>query len=417
MKQSQLFTKTSKSISGEDVSANAKYLLRGGFINQEIAGVYTFLPLGLRVLRNIEQIVREEMDNAGATEVLMPSLTSKESWTKTGRIESVDVLFKAMGGNDISVEKNSTEYILSPTHEEVIVPTIQKFLRSYKDFPKAAYQMQTKFRNEARAKSGILRGREFRMKDLYSFHVSEEDFKSYYKIMKEAYTTVFERLGIGEITKYTYASGGDFSKEYSNEFQTLIEVGEDEINICKKCDVAYNKEIFTENFKCLECGASDFEVRNASEVGNIFTLGTKYTDAFGFKFMDKDNQEKQIYMGCYGIGTSRVMGVIVEALHDDKGILWPESIAPFKYHLVTINQNSDEKINELSAKLYEQLMKDENGNVLWDDRIEESTGNRLNDSDLFGIPNRIIISPKSIEQGGYELKKRNESESKIINFN
>lgn len=411
MRQSQLFTKIAKCTSAEDLSANARLLNQGGFIFQEIAGVYSYLPLGLRVLHKIEQIVREEMDAIGATEMLMPSLSSKSSWEITGRIDTVDVLFKALGANIHSSTKNPTEYILNSTHEEVITPTVKSFLNSYKDFPKAVYQIQTKFRNEARAKSGILRGREFRMKDLYSFHTNSGDFENYYETVKRAYFKIFDRLSLKNITKYTYASGGDFSDKYSNEFQVVTEVGEDEINICSKCDTAYNKEIFTENFECIICGRKVFTKHKACEVGNIFTLGSKYTKAFNFNFIDKDNKQKEVLMGCYGIGTSRLMGVVVEAMHSDDAILWPDSIAPFKYHIISIGE--DDLVVEKSQTLYETLMSESNGDVLWDDRSDTSAGQKLKDAQLIGVPARIIISAKSMGKGGYEFKYRNEEE-KII---
>ena len=300
MRQSQLFTKTSKTISQEEVSVNAQLLLRGGFIDKLFAGVYTMLPLGFRVLTKIETIIREEMNRVGGQEVLMPALNPKENWVVTGRWDTFDVLFKLTGSGD-------KEYALGASHEEVVTPLVQKFVFSYKDLPQAVYQMQTKFRNEARAKSGILRGREFRMKDLYSFHHNQQNLDEYYERMIEAYFRVYTRCGIREKTYLTFASGGTFSK-YSHEYQTITEAGEDSIYICDTCNIAFNSEIIEDvNHACNQCQNKELREAKAIEVGNIFKLGTKYSAPFGFSYSDENNNQQPVIMGCYGIGSSRVM--------------------------------------------------------------------------------------------------------------
>jgi prolyl-tRNA synthetase len=363
------------------------------------AGVYSYLPLGLRVLKKVEDIVRKEMDKV-AQELLMPSLAPQDLWNKTGRSETVDCLFKAMGANKLSQERNKTEYILNATHEEIVTPLAQEYILSYKQLPMAVYQIQTKFRNEPRAKSGLLRGREFRMKDAYSFHVSEEDLMIYYEKMKDVYMNIYKKLGIGEDTVIITASGGDFTKNNSHEFQTKCETGEDLVYRDKETGECFNKEVITdpENPK--------YTTFQGSEVGNIFPLGTKYSDSFDFNYVDASGQKQKVVMGCYGLGISRVIGVIVEKFHDDKGIIWPKEIAPFQVHLVGLNLDNPE-VKEKAEKLFNDFQ--EKGiEVLFDDRADTSTGEKFGDADLIGIPNRIIISKKSLENNNQvELKKRN----------
>lgn len=309
-----------------------------------LAGAYSFTTLGLSVLRKIEAIVREEMNGIGSNEVLMSALGSKEAWEKTGRWDAVDVLFKLPGAE-------GKEYALNPTHEEVVTPLVGEFIQSYKDLDTCSvYQIQWKFRNEKRAKSGLLRGREFLMKDAYSFHRSQEDLDTYFEVMHSAYDRVFERLGLTDSTYYTFASGGDFSK-YSYEFQTELGIGEDEIFLCKKCGQAHNKEIINpEAFECVECGHRECDMKVVSEVGNIFKLGSRFSDAFGLKYQSQDGTTGKIVMGCYGIGISRLMGVIAEKFADDKGLIWPESIAPYSHVMIVIGENL-EKAKQLAEKL------------------------------------------------------------------
>jgi prolyl-tRNA synthetase len=398
MKQSQLFTKTRKDAPKDEVSLNAKLLIRAGFIDKLMAGVYTYLPLGWRVIKKIEQIIREEMEKAGGVEVFMPTLQPKANWQKTGRWDSMDDLFKLDRNKD-------NELALGPTHEEVVSPLLGKFVNSYKDLPRYVFQFQNKFRNEKRAKSGILRGREFLMKDLYSFHTNQEDLNKYYEIQKKAYRNIFEQTGIGDKTYLTYASGGSFAK-YSHEFQTVTSAGEDIIYICPKCKLAINKEIIEElKNKCPECGNEDLITEKAAEVGNIFKLGTKYSNPFKLNYRDEQGKENPVIMGCYGIGLSRLFGTIVEIYNDEKGIIWPEAVAPFKVHLISLGKNKE------AEEIYADLNK-KGVEVLYDDR-DASAGEKFADADLIGIPYRVVVSEKSLAAGGMEVKKRNEKESRI----
>jgi prolyl-tRNA synthetase len=555
MKYSQLYTKTLKGAK-EYESVNATLLTKAGFIDQTMAGVYSYLPLGLRVLNKIENIVREEMNTIG-TEVLLPALSPKALWEQTGRLETVDVLMKTIGANKASLNKSTNEYVLNSTHEELMTPIAQKFNASYKDLPVALYQIQSKFRNEARAKSGLLRGREFRMKDLYSFHISEVDLKEYYEKVKEAYTTVFKRLGLGDDTVIALASGGDFTTDYSHEFQTKCEAGEDIIFYDETSNTYYNKEVapsktpdieqdtnqkpkeevFGENIigveelatflnikvektvktlifqtetdevivaairgdydinqnklrnlvgcKLLrlasadvvtritgaivgyagllnlpdsiktfvddsiehhvnfECGANKdhyhvinvnwdrdlkrpaefydikeakvgdlnpatgktFETFKAAEVGNIFPLYTKFSKSFGYTFIDPSGKEQLVNMGSYGIGTSRLMGVIAEKMHDAKGLVWPKAVAPFQVYLMSL-RGGEEKSEQLYADLSQAGIE-----VLWDNR-DINPGEKFADADLLGIPVRLVISAKTGEQ--VEWKNRTSTESELL---
>ena len=402
MKMSQLGTKTLKN-SREYDSKNATYLIRGSFIDMTMAGAYTFLPLGLRVLNKIENIIRKEMDKLAA-EVLMTALAPKQLWEQTNRINTVDVLMQTVGANEHSRNKSTNEYILNSTHEELITPIAYKFNRSYKDFPFAFYQIQTKFRNEARAKSGILRGREFRMKDLYSFHTSEEDLKKYYEEVKKAYVTVFENLGLGKDTVIALASGGDFTKDYSHEFQTRCDAGEDIIYLDKKTGISYNQEVAPPD--ALDGSNTDaYEVFPACEVGNIFPLNTKFSKAFDYTYTDATGTENNVYMGCYGIGPSRIMGVLVEKYNDEAGILWPKQVAPYTVQLIGMN-GSEEETKELYNALTEM-----NIEVLWDDR-DVSAGQKFSDADLIGNPIRLVVSKRNA--GKIEFKFRDQSEPELL---
>ncbi|MCC7543547.1 prolyl-tRNA synthetase [bacterium] len=400
MRLSQLFTKTSKNISEETESINARLLTRAGYIKQEIAGVYNYLPLGLRVLTKIEQIVREEMNTVGV-ELLMPTLTSQERWRDTGRLETVDVIFEARGGNEASRERNDATYIVNPTHEDVITPILKEFVASYKDLPRAVYQIQTKFRNEARAKSGLLRGREFRMKDLYSFHRDEADLKEFYEAIKPVYMRVYQRLGLGADTFLCYASGGDFTDDYSHEFQVVLPAGEDTIYLDRANKIAYNKEVTTpEDAEKLGVDFSALEEVTASEAGNIFPLGTKYSKALGFEYTDEKNERHPVWMGSYGIGTSRLIGIIAEKFADEKGLAWPGAVAPYRYHLVVLG---GEDAHKAASELYEDLGVDE---VLFDDRADLSAGGKFADAELIGCPIRLVISDKTLQHGEVEVMSR-----------
>jgi prolyl-tRNA synthetase len=410
MLQSKLFYKTSKEISEEEKSINAKLLTRAGFVDKLMAGAYTYLPLGLKVLEKIKKIIREEMNAIGGQEILMPALTPKENWVKTGRWDKIDVLFKVKGTGD-------KEYALGSTHEEIVTPLVKKIVNSYKDLPVAVYQIQDKFRDEPRAKSGLLRGREFSMKDLYSFHANEADLDKYYEEAKEAYSKIFKRCRLDALV--VEASGGTFSK-YSHEFQVLTESGEDIIYYCGKCSYAQNREIseYKAGDKCPKCGGEMMEGK-AIEVGNIFKLKTKFSEAFDLNFLDKDGKKKLVIMGCYGIGPSRVMGSIAEVSHDDKGIIWPAEVAPFDIHLVALFGKDEKKNGEVgkeSGKLYESLQK-EGFDVLYDDREEVSAGVKFGEADLFGIPFRLVISEKTLDKGSVEVKKRAGSEVELVKLN
>ncbi len=403
MLQSQLFTKTIKEFPKGEVSKSTQFLIRAGFIDKLTAGVYTFLPLGLRVLDKIEKIIAEEMEEISGQRISMPALIPKKNWQKTGRWNKFEALFKLKG-------KGNLEYGLGATHEEVVVPLIKKYVSSYKDLPLAVFQIQDKFRDELRVKSGLLRTREFLMKDLYSFHASEKDLESYYEKVKKAYLGIFKKLEIADQTYLTLATGGTFSK-YSHEFQTTTPAGEDTIYICSKCQVALNKELVKKKAKCWQCGRTLSQKTKAIEVGNIFKLGEKYTKAFDFRFTDKGGQKKLVVMGCYGMGPSRLMGTIVELFYDKKGIIWPESVAPFKFHLIPIGESP--RIRKTAESIYKSLQK-ANQEVIYDDRQAKTPGEKFADCDLIGAPYRIVVSEKSLERNCLELKKRDKEKTKLI---
>jgi len=384
MLYSELVGKTNKTAKQFE-SINATLLQKGGYIRPLMSGVYSYLTLGLLVLRKIEQIVREEMSAVGGQEILMPVLHPKENWEATGRWDTMDCLFKIKGSG-------GADMALGPTHEEIVTPLVQAYFLSYHDLPRAVFQIQTKFRNEARSKSGLLRGREFLMKDMYSFHSDEADLDQYYAKVEKAYEKIWNRLGLGDKTLKTYASGGAFSK-FSHEYQTLSENGEDIIFICKKCNVAVNKEIFGEQNACLQCGNKDLLEKKAIEVGNIFKLKTRFSESFQFTYVDRGQSKKSVYMGCYGIGISRLMGVLVELFNDGKAIYWPKEVAPFDIHLIGLNQEDDTVCGNASA-LYNKL-RAEGKSVLFDDRVNISAGEKFADADLIGIPTRLIISKRT----------------------
>jgi len=407
MRYSQLFGKTTKNAPSDADSPNARLLEQGGFVEHVMAGVYSWLPLGLSVLRKAEQIVREEMDALGGQEIFMPSLQPKEYWEKTGRWDSVDILFKI---------KSQTEkmYALGCSHEEVVTPLAQKFTRSYKELPLMLYQINTKFRDELRAKSGVLRGREFRMKDMYSFHTSQAELDAYYARVKEGYVRVFARCGLD--VKVVEASGGIFTKKVSHEFQALTPSGEDTLIACGSCEFGQNVEVATlkEGDACPNCGKPLFKTKGI-EVGNIFDLGKKFPEDFGFDYMDESGTHKPLVMGCYGIGTTRLVGAIVEAHHDDKGIIWPKSVAPFQVHVVPLKSRDDEKqkLVEATVSALEKDLASRGIDVLVDDR-DKGAGEKFADADLIGIPLRLVVSEKSLAAGGVEWKERAAAEAKSV---
>ncbi|MEK9183164.1 MAG: aminoacyl--tRNA ligase-related protein [Patescibacteria group bacterium] len=403
MLQSKLFGKTLKTIPKDEVSRNAELLIRGGFIDKLMAGAYSYLPLGYRVLNKIKNIIREEMNAIDGQELFMPALQPKALWEETGRWTDPGraVMFQFKGRED-------KEYGLGWTHEEVIVDIARKRVSSYKDLPFALYQIQDKFRDEPRAKSGLLRGREFSMKDLYSFHATEKDLLNFYEKSKIAYLNVFKRCGLDALI--VEASGGSFSKEFSHEFQVLTPFGEDTIFYCPNKDFAQNKEIaqVKAGAKCPICGEKITEGK-AIEVGNIFKLYAKYSAPMKLQFTDAQGKKKEVIMGCYGIGPSRVMGAIAEVHNDKNGLIWPENVAPYKIHLLTLGES--EEVAATGEKLYNHLLK--NGEeVLFDNRAL-SPGAKFADADLIGIPARLVISEKTLAQESVEFKRRGEEKSKI----
>lgn len=401
MKQSKLFTKTKKEAPKDEVSVNAQLLIRAGFVHKEMAGVYTYLPLGLRVINKIANIVREEMNKTGGVELQSTALQKKEIWEKSGRWSDnvVDNWFKTK-------LKNGTELSLAFTHEEPMSNLMTGYISSHKDLPVYVYDIRTVFRNEARAKSGVMRGREFFWKALYSFSKDEQQHNQYYEKAKVAYKNVFDRVGLGDRTFMTFASGGSFSK-YSHEYQTISEAGEDIIYVDEEKKIAVNKEVFNDEvLKDLGLEKDKLVEKKAVEVGNIFSLGYRFSEPLGLKYKNEKGEDNFVFMGCYGIGISRLMGTIVEENHDKKGIVWPESVAPFAVHLISLSQNDE------AEKIY-TMLNDAGIEVLYDDR-EASAGEKFADSDLIGIPNRIVVSKKSLENGGVEFKRRDSQESEIV---
>lgn len=403
MKRSNLFTKTTKNIPADEVAKNAQLLIRAGFIHKEMAGVYDYLPLGQIVLNKIIQVIREEMNAIGGQELLLSTLQPKDNWEKSGRWndEVVDVWFRTRMHSGEGFHKGP-ELGLANTHEEALTALMRGHISSYKDLPKYVYQFQTKFRNELRSKSGIMRCREFIMKDLYSFSRNAKQHEDFYEKAKQAYLRVFKRLGLGKETYLTFASGGSFSK-FSHEFQTVTDIGEDTIYVHEGKKLAINKEVLMpEVLESLGVKKEELVEKRAVEVGNIFTLGTKYSETLGLTFTDEDGSNKPVFMGSYGIGPGRVMGTIVEHFADDKGMVWPENIAPFKVYLATVGV--DKQVVQAAEKLYEDMQK-QGTEVLYDDR-DVRPGEKFADADLMGIPYRVVVSEKLLAQSKYELKAR-----------
>ena len=402
MRVSKMFTKTTKTAPADEVAKNAQLLIRAGFVYKEMAGVYAYLPLGLRVLENIKQIVREEMDSIDSNELIMTTLQRKEIWNQTTRWSDdiVDVWFKTK-------LKDDTELGLGWSHEEPIVEMMKQYIQSYKDLPVSLYQFQTKLRNELRAKSGIMRGREFVMKDMYSFHATKEDLDAYYEKATEAYKRVYNRLGIGDDTYVTFASGGAFTK-FSHEFQTVCDAGEDVIYLHREKNIAINEEVLDEAVAELGIAKSELEAVKTAETGNIFNFGTQKTDEMGLYYVGDDGKEHSLYIGSYGIGITRAMGVIAEKLSDDKGLIWPESIAPYKVYLVSIG----EKGTAAADRFYEEMIA-KGIEVLYDDR-DERPGAKFADSELLGIPHRVTISDRLCETNQYEYTNRMDGQTTIL---
>lgn len=398
MKLSQSFVNTLREAPKDATTVNHKLLVRAGFVRQLMAGVYTYLPLGLKVLNKINNIVREEMNAIGGVEVLMPLLHPSKNWKTTGGWDKIDVLFKVKS-------RTKRDYALAQSNEETVTPLAQEFLHSHKDLPLAIYHINWKFRDELRSKSGILRGREFLMKDLYSFHIDQEDFEKFYKKAKQSYLNVFKRLGL--TAKVTEASGGGFSEKISYEFEVLTDAGEANILYCSKCDWCVNIDDidkYKEGDKCPACSKDTLKHSLAAEVGNVFDLGQKYTKAFDFKVQNEKGEMIYPIMGCYGIGITRTMGVVVEKFHDEKGIVWPKAISPFDVHLVGLNGKGEDIYNELKSKGVD---------VLFDDR-EVSAGEKFKDADLIGIPVRLVVSDKTRDK--IEYKERVSDASQLLSL-
>lgn len=405
MRQSKLFTKTRKESPKDEVSKSAEFLIRGGFVHKEMAGVYSYLPLGFRVLNKIINIIREEMNAIGGEEVLMTSLQEPEKWQKTGRWsdEVVDVWFRTKLAND-------TELGLANTHEEAITSILASQINSYRDLPVYVYQFQTKFRNELRAKSGIMRTREFIMKDLYSFSTNQEELDKFYEECAKAYERIFARVGLGHLTYKTFASGGSFSK-FSHEFQTICEAGEDLIYVDEGKKIAINKEVLTDEVLAeLNIERADLVEKKAIEVGNIFKLGTKYSEPLGLVYVDENGSKKPVVMGSYGIGPGRVMGAVAEVVSDDKGLIWPEAIAPFKVHLLRLGES--EAVIKSADSLYDTWSK-QGVEVFYDDR-DVSAGEKFADADLLGLPYRVIVSDKTLSAGKLEFKQRDQANAELL---
>ncbi len=405
MRQSKLFTKTRKEAPADEVSKNAQLLIRAGFVHKEMAGVYSYLPLGLRVLKNIENIIREEMNVIGGQEILMPALQVKERYEATNRWDDVvvDNWFKTK-------LNNGTELGLGFSHEENLSPIIKEYVSSYKELPFAPYQIQNKFRNELRSKSGLIRGREFLMKDMYSYALSQEQHENFYEKVKESYKKIFNRLGIGNETFLTFASGGSFSK-YSHEFQTISDAGEDIVYLNREKGIAVNKEVLTDEVLAeLHLERDELEEVKGIESGNIFSLGTKFTAPFDVSVKNESGESVTLIMGCYGIGLGRAMGTIVDLLSDEKGIVWPKSVAPFAVHLVRLGEN--EATIKFADDLYEEL-KGKRIEVLYDDR-DLRPGEKFADSDLIGIPTRFVVSDKTVAEQKVEVKSRTSADSQLV---
>jgi len=405
MKSSLIFTRTRKEAPSDEQSKNAQLLIRAGYIHKEMAGVYTFLPLGKKVLENIVQIIREEMNAIGGNEMNLTALQQKDVWEASGRWSDdvMDVWFR-------TTLANGSELGLAPTHEEPLTALMKNFIDSYKDLPSYPYQFQTKFRNELRSKSGLMRGREFLMKDLYSFSTDKSQHDEFYEKCASAYKVVFDRLGIGDITYRTFASGGSFSK-FSDEFQTISPVGEDTIYIHKAKGIALNEEVYTDEVMAdLGIKKEDLVQETAVEVGNIFTLGTKFSDALDLTYTAEDGTKKPVFMGSYGIGPSRLVGLLAEHFADDRGLVWPDNVAPYKVYIAPLGTN--EAVIKQADNLYSQLTT-AGIDVLYDDR-DVRPGEKFADADLMGIPHRVVISDKTVAAGGVEYKKRTEKDAKIV---
>jgi prolyl-tRNA synthetase len=398
MRQSQLFSKARREAPADEVSKNAQLLVRAGYVHKEMAGVYSYLPLGLRVLNNIVAIIREEMNAIGGQELVMTALQDKGLWSRTDRWDDakVDNWFK-------TEFKSGGETGLGITHEEPLTRIMTEHISSYRDLPVYAYQFQNKFRNELRAKSGVMRGKEFLMKDLYSFSRDEAEHAAFYARVRDAYTTIFSRIGIGDATYVTFASGGIFSP-FSEEFQTVSAAGEDTIYVDEEKKIAVNKEVYSdETLVKLGLDKAKLVEKKAIEAGNIFNLGTRFSKPLGLLYTDETGAKRPVVMGSYGLGPTRLVGIIVELMGDDKGLVWPESVAPFTYHLVSLGHGVDE-VTKFADALYADLTA-AGVEVLYDDR-DLRAGEKFAESDLLGVPYRIVVGRDAVATGAFEVVER-----------
>jgi len=409
MRQSHLFGKTLREPPKDEVAKNAIFLERGGFVYKTMAGVYDYLPLGFRVLEKVNRIIREEMNGIGGQELLLSAFQPKERWMKTGRWSSMaDIMYQFR-------DHSARELGLGATHEEALAEIATRSIFSYRDLPLLVYQIQTKFRDEPRAKSGLMRGREFLMKDLYSFHADEKGLEEFYWKADAAYKKVFSRAGLKFYV--TEASGGTFTKEFTHEYQVIAEAGEDWTMYCESCGYAQNKEVSSlkAGDSCPKCKGK-IQLARSIEVGNIFKLGTKFSDAFGLLYSDETGKKLPVWMGSYGIGPGRLMATIVEVSNDEKGIIWPEAVAPFRVHLIALpgkEEKSASAVLKAAESLYEGLAK-KGVEVLYDDRVEKTAGERFADADLIGIPYRVVISEKTLEKKSVEVKERAKPQVRLM---
>jgi prolyl-tRNA synthetase len=405
MRRSQLFLKTRKEVPADEEAKNAQLLIRAGYIHKEMAGVYSYLPLGFMVIENIKRIVREEMDAIGGEEMVLSTLQHPQIWQSTDRWDDakVDVWFKAALGE-------GSEVGFGWSHEEPMTRLMAQFVSSYKDLPIYAYQFQNKLRRELRSKSGLLRGREFIMKDLYSFSRNREEHDRFYGQVEQAYHKVYDRLGIGDITYKTFASGGPFAK-FSHEFQTISDIGEDTVYLSEAQKLAINQEVLTDEvLRDLGLGREELVEKKAVEVGNIFTFGSRYSEPLGLFYTDENGVQQPVFAGSYGIGVSRLMGLLAELTADDKGLVWPDGLAPYSVYLA--NLGDEEEVRRQADEIY-GFLTDRHISVLYDDR-DERPGEKFADADLLGIPHRVVVSQKSLEAGGFELKKRTSTDTKVV---
>ena len=401
---SKVFLPTLKDTPQDAEVISHQLMLRSGMIRRVTSGIYTWLPIGLKVLRKVENIVREEMDASGAQEVLMPMVQPKELWEETQRWEK-------MGPELLRIQdRHERDFCLGPTHEEVITDLIRNNVKSYKELPLNLYQIQTKFRDEVRPRYGVMRGREFLMKDSYSFNLDEDSLNESYVLMKEAYKKILNRLGLQ--FKIVKADSGAIGGDASEEFHVLAENGEDTIAISDSSDFAINTELLLEEGEDIESlqgkpspdGEGIIEIKKGIEVGHIFQLGKVYTDAMKANVLDNEGKAQNLYMGCYGIGVSRLVAAAIEQNNDDKGIIWPEAMTPFEVNIIAIGFDKDEKIAKASTDLYSKLSS-MGYEVMLDDR-KDGYGTKMKDAELIGIPINVIIGKQYLQNGEIELKHR-----------